>query len=62
MQLLNLETVLVNNLNRPLRQLIVRYVQLIQRMNFLVLICIHIKVVHVDKHTLQALVCDLVVD
>ena len=36
--------------------------QLIQGMNLLVWIRINIKMVHVDKHALKALICDLVVN
>jgi hypothetical protein len=62
MQLLNLVTVLINDLNGPLGQLIVGNMQLIQGMNLLVWIRINIKMVHVDKHALKALICDLVVN
>lgn len=62
MQLLNLVAVLINDLNRPLGQLIVRNVQLIQRMNLFIGVRINIEMVHVDKHALKALICDLVVN
>jgi hypothetical protein len=62
MQLLNLVAVLINDLNGPLGQLIVRNVQLIQGMNLLIGVGINIKMVHVDKHALKAFICDLVVN
>jgi hypothetical protein len=62
MQLLNLVTVLINDLNGPLGQLIVGNVQLIQRMNLFIRVRINIEMVHVDKHALKTFICDLVVN
>lgn len=53
MQLLDLIAILMNDLHRPLRELIIRDIQLIQRMHLLITDLLRdIVVVHVDEHRL----------
>jgi hypothetical protein len=62
MQLLNLKAVLMYNLNRSMRQSIIRDIQLIQRMQFILSRVAQLVVTHVHKHALKAIISYSVID